>query len=149
MADAPLLEQITQSPLLIDEGAEGLFRASIQHIVAHEHADAFMGSAVSMSEDEEFWPRSDDWRAAYRPYNVKNGVLQIPVMGVLLNRFPWQLGRWATGYTYIEKALQRGLADGNVRGIAFIHDSPGGEVAGCFELGDKIFQARGKKPMRS
>lgn len=148
-SNAPLLEQITQSPLMIDEGAESLFRASIQHVVSHEHAAAFMDTAVSMSEDEEFWPRSDDWRAAYRPYNVKNGVLQIPVMGVLLNRFPWQLGRWATGYTYIEKALQRGLADGNVRGIAFIHDSPGGEVAGCFELGDKIFDARGEKPMRS
>ena len=27
--------------------------------------------------------------------------------------------------------------------------SPGGEVAGCFECGDKIFEARGKKPMRA
>lgn len=148
MANAPLLEQITQSPLMIDEGAESLFRASIQHVVSHEHAAAFMDTAISMSEDEDFWPRGDDWRASYRPYNVKNGILQIPVMGVLLNRFPWQLGRWATGYTYIEKALSRGLADGNVRGIAFIHDSPGGEVAGNFELNDKIFAARGQKPMR-
>ena len=147
--DAPLLEQMAQSPLLIEQGSEGLFRASIQHVVSHEHAQEFLSSAISMSEDEDFWPRGDDWRATYRPYNVKNGILQIPVMGVLLNRFPWQLGRWATGYTYIEKALSRGLADGNVRGIAFIHDSPGGEVAGNFELNDKIFSARGVKPMRA
>lgn len=147
--NAPLLEQITQNPLMINEGAEALFRQSILHVISHEHAAAFMDTAISMSEDEEFWPRSDDWRAAYRPYNVKNGILQIPVMGVLLNRFPWQLGRWATGYQYIEKALQRGLADGNVRGIAFIHDSPGGEVAGNFELGDKVYNARGVKPMRA
>ncbi len=146
----PLLEQITQNSLLIDAGAADLFRASVEHIVAHEHAEDFLSTAVSMaSDDEDFWPGSDDWRAQYRPYVVKEGILQIPVMGVLLNRFPWQLGRWATGYTYIEKALVRGLGDANVKGIAFIHHSPGGEVAGCFELGDKIYEARNAKPMRA
>jgi len=149
--NAPLLEQVTQNALLIDEGAADLFRASIEHIAAHEHSADFLGTAVSMaSDDENFWPTTDnDWRASYRPYVVKDGILQIPIMGVLLNRFPWQLGRWATGYTYIEKALQRGLDDGNVKGIAFIHHSPGGEVAGCFELGDKIYDARNQKPMRA
>lgn len=149
--NAPLLEQITQNALLIDESAADLFRASIEHIVAHEHAASFLGTAVSMaSDDEDFWPTTDsDWRSAYRPYVIKDGILQIPVMGVLLNRFPWQLGRWATGYTYIEKALARGLADANVKGFAYIHHSPGGEVAGNFELGDKMFAARSVKPARS
>ena len=145
----PLLEQITQSPLLIDMAAQQLFQSSIQHVVAHEHATEFLAAATTQMSDQDFWPAHDDWRAAYRPYNVRGGVLQIPVMGVLLNRFPWQLGRWATGYTYIEQALKRGMADPEVKGIAFIHDSPGGEVAGCFELGDKIYEARGEKPMRS
>jgi signal peptide peptidase SppA len=146
----PLLQQIAQSPLLIDCNAESLFRASIEHIVRHEHAATFLSSAVNMAaEDEDFWPRSDDWRTQYRPYVVKNGILQIPVMGVLLNRFPWQLGRWATGYSYIEKAWQRGMADANVKGIAYIHDSPGGEVAGNFELADKLFASRRQKPQRS
>lgn len=146
---APLLEQITQSPLMIDAAAQDLFQASILHLVRHEHATALMASAVNMNDDEDFWPQSDDWRAAYRPYNVKNGILQIPIMGVLLNRFPYQFGRWATGYAYIEKALKRGLADGMVRGIAFVHDSPGGEVAGNFELVDKIYNARGQKPTKA
>lgn len=143
----PLLQQLTQSPLLLDGMAKEVLLGTVSYISAHAHANELL--AANMGEDEEFWPRSDDWRASLRPYNVKNGILQIPVMGVLLNRFGYQLGRWATGYTYIEKALARGLADGNVRGIAFIHDSPGGEVAGNFELGDKIFEARGKKPMRA
>lgn len=146
----PLLEQISQSPLLIDTGSQQLFQSSIQHIVAHDRATDFLSSAVVMSEDDDFWPTNpDDWRASYRPYVVKNGILQIPIMGVLLNRFPWQLGRWATGYTYIEKAWQRGMADPEVKGIAYIHDSPGGEVAGCFELGDKLYASRGEKPQRS
>lgn len=146
----PLLAAVTQNPLLISSGSEQLFQDCIQHVVGSEHAAAMLNEAVMASDDDEdYWPKSDDWRASLRPYNVKNGVLQIPVMGVLLNRFGYQFGRWATGYTYIEKALQRGLADGNVKAIAFVCDSPGGEVAGCFELCDKIFEARGEKPLRA
>jgi signal peptide peptidase SppA len=149
----PLLEALTQNPLLIASGSEGLFQSSVTHLVNSEHASKMLDYATMASndnDDEDFWPTTDgDWRAYYRPYNVKDGTLQIPVMGVLLNRFPFQFGRWATGYKYIEMALKRGLADGNVKRIAFIIDSPGGEVAGCFECGDKIFEARSKKPMRA
>lgn len=149
-SNQPLLAAVTQNPLLISSGSEQLFQDCIQHIVTSEHASAMLNEAVmAANDDEDYWPRSDDWRASLRPYNVKNGVLQIPIMGVLLNRFSYQFGRWATGYTYIEKALQRGLADDNVKAIAFVCDSPGGEVAGCFELVDKIYDARGEKPMRA
>lgn len=149
---SPLLEAITQSPLLISSGSEGLFQASIKHVIESQHADQMLGEALSVTaaDGDDFWPTGqDDWRSRLRPYNVQNGVLQIPVMGVLLNRFSYQFGRWATGYTYIERALQRGLADSNVRAIAFVIDSPGGEVAGCFELSDKIYSARGEKPFRA
>ena len=145
----PLLAAITQNPLLISQTAQQLFQDSISHIVSSEHAAVMLNEASMSSDDEDFWPKADDWRASLRPYNVKNGVLQIPVMGVLLNRFSYQFGRWATGYAYIEKALQRGMADGNVKAIAFVCDSPGGEVAGCFELVDKIYEARGEKPFRA
>jgi signal peptide peptidase SppA len=148
----PLLEQITQNPLLISASAEALFQASVLHVIGSEHAGTMLQAAVSAAaNDDDFWPTTkDDWRAAFRPYNVDaNGILQIPVMGVLLNRFPYQFGRWATGYTYVEKALQRGMADANVKAIAFVVDSPGGEVAGCFELVDKIYEARGTKPFRA
>lgn len=143
----PLLEQLAVSPLLIDDTMVNLVEASIGHVVAHEHAQEMMSAAAN---DDDFWPTTDgDWRAYYRPYNVKEGTLQIPVMGVLLHRFPYQLGRWATGYKYIEMAVKRGLADDNVKRIAFVIDSPGGEVAGCFELTDFIYDNRRKKPMQS
>ncbi|WP_245884148.1 S49 family peptidase [Hartmannibacter diazotrophicus] len=98
---------------------------------------------------DDFWPEENDWRAAYRPYVVKDGVLQIPVRGVLLNNFPWQLYDWATGYDYIARAFSRGLNDPKVNGIAFVIDSPGGEVAGNFDLVDMIYAGRGQKPMRA
>lgn len=144
MAVAPLLEHLTSSPLFVNAGAEGLFEASIRHLVNHVHAEDFM--SVYAGSDDDFWPQPDDWKAQYRPYNVKDGTLQIPVMGVLLHRFGFQLGRWATGYQYIERALARGLADGNVERIAYVHDSPGGEVAGCFECAEKVYDARTGKP---
>ncbi len=144
MAVAPLLEHLTSSPLFVNAGAEGLFEASIRHLVNHARSEDLM--AVYAGTDDDFWPQPDDWKAQYRPYNVKDGTLQIPVMGVLLHRFSFQLGRWATGYQYIERALARGLADGNVLRIAYVHDSPGGEVAGCFECAEKVYDARSGKP---
>ncbi len=148
---APLLAQVTQSPLFIAQDSQQLFQESIQHIVGHPDSAKLLASATNAQadSDDDFWPKADSWMVAYRPYVVKDGTLQIPVMGVLLNRFPYQLGRWATGYAYLEKALARGLADDNVKRIAFVCDSPGGEVAGCFELCDKIFGARGQKPIRA
>lgn len=143
MAVAPLLEHLTSAPLFVNAGAEGLFEASIRHLVNHPKSEDLM--AVFMGSDDDFWPQPDDWKAQYRPYNVKDGTLQIPVMGVLLHRFGFQLGRWATGYQYIERALARGLADGNVTRVAYVHDSPGGEVAGCFECAEKIYDARSDK----
>ncbi len=144
----PLLEQLVASPLLIDDSMIALVQASVAHVVSHERAQDMM--AAASNDDDDFWPTTDDdWRSYYRPYNVKDGTLQIPIMGVLLHRFPYQLGRWATGYKYIEMAFKRGLADANVQRIAFVIDSPGGEVAGCFELGDFIYENRAAKPMRS
>ena len=52
-----------------------------------------------------------------------------------------------TGYDGLREQLDRALHDPNVKAIAFDIDSPGGEVAGCFDLVDAIFEARGLKPM--
>lgn len=135
-----LLARVTKEPMLIEANAAEVLRAAVAHVATLPADDmAFSGSG-------DFW-RGDEH--PYRPYIVRDGVLQIPVQGVLLHRFPYQFGGWATGYDYIEKALERGLGDSSVRGIALVVDSPGGEVAGCFELSDKIYESRGTKPIRA
>ena len=96
-----------------------------------------------------FWYATDDPRAWLRPYNVVDGILIIPVKGVLLFDFPYQLGSWATGYEYIWEAAKRGQADANVRGMATISDTPGGLVAGCFDLVDKLTSIENRKPFRA
>lgn len=143
----PLLARFAGVPSLVAPIMAGRFEAALNAVMLNTQAEALM-SAPAMSDDG-FWPAADDWRAYYRPYVVRDGILQIPVKGVLLHDFPWALGSWATGYIYIARALERGLSDPMVRAIALICDSPGGEVAGCFELVDKIFAAREQKPIRA
>lgn len=133
-------------PSLVEPSSKDWFEACLNAVAGHARADDLL--TVHASADDSFWPAPDDWRAAYRPYVVIDGVLRIPVKGVLLSGFPWALGSWATGYAYITRALQRGLDDKGVRGIAFVCHTPGGEVAECFELVDKIVAARGVKPLR-
>lgn len=139
-----LLGQISGLALVSADKQEW-FEGCLRAISSHPKAEEMLTERAG----DSFWPDPNDWRAAYRPYNVKNGVLQIPIQGVLLNKFSFQFGGYATGYEYIEKALERGLADDQVKGIALVTDSPGGMVAGCFELTDKIYNARGEKPIRA
>ena len=107
---------------------------------------ARMSSEPMMLQDD-FWPEADSWMSRYRPYSVKDGTLLIPVKGMLLHDFGFQLFDWATGYTYIQKAFERGMKDPAVQRIAFILNSGGGEVAGNFDMVDRLYAMRGTKPV--
>ncbi|WP_438278088.1 S49 family peptidase [Nitrobacter sp.] len=142
-----MLQRFAGVPSIVAPVMKERFEACLNAVLGHPRAEEMLFAQAGA--DDSFWPPADDWRAGYRPYVVVDGILQIPVKGVLLHDFPWAIGTWATGYAYIARAVERGLSDQGVRALAFICDTPGGEVAGCFELVDKIFAARGQKPMRS
>jgi capsid assembly protease len=83
-------------------------------------------------------------------YEVVGGVAVIQVQGTLVNK----LGTvkpcsGMTGYDGIRQNFVLAMDDPKVRAICFDVNSPGGEVAGCLDLCDLIFSARGVKPMRS
>lgn len=144
----PWLSRFASTPVLlaperVDEFTMNLEALGAEPLLAEAMA---AGNGASDSFWTELGPRLTPM---LRPYVVDNGVLAIPVRGVLLNDFPYQFGAYATGYGYLCKALDRGLADPDVKGIAFVINSPGGEVAGNFDLVDDIFAARGQKPMRA
>ena len=144
MLDA-ILAGFQDNPSLVCESQQATFNGCLNALAEHEDFPKLMAS----SAQDDFWFRDDDWRARYRPYNVKAGILTIPVKGVLMHDFAWSFGSWATGYEYILKAFERGQADPQVRGIAFLIHSPGGDVAGCFDAVDKMFAAKGNKPVRA
>ena len=127
---------------MVDPNQAAFIVASLEKISV-EHPDNDI--KASADADGDFWSNAS-WA---RPYNVQDGVLKIPVTGVLLNNFPYQLGSWATGYEYITEAINRGVDDSEVTGIALIVNSPGGIVNGCFDLSDLIFESRDLKPIKA
>jgi ClpP class serine protease len=100
----------------------------------------FAGDSVLFEEEEAPEPR--------RGYDLVDGVAVIQVEGTLVHKNgtlrPYS---GMTGYDGIRINLLTALSDQKARAIAFDIDSPGGECAGCFDLADTIFAARGKKPM--
>lgn len=143
-----LAAQFAGQPALVAESMGQQFDVLINGAVEHEDWSRLEAASGVMAADD-FWD-CDDWEMDYRPYEVNaDGILFVPVRGVLLHNFPYALGNWATGYAYIQKAIERGLEDANVRGIALLINSGGGMVAGCFECVDKIYDRRGEKPIRA
>jgi signal peptide peptidase SppA len=79
---------------------------------------------------------------------VRNGVAVIPFIGPAFRYasfFTEICG--ATSYERTMLAFQSALDDPKVKSILFEIDSPGGEVTGCGELAQAIFNARGSKPI--
>nr|WP_240912920.1 S49 family peptidase [Yersinia massiliensis] len=83
-------------------------------------------------------------------YDVIEGIAVIPIQGTLVQKLgtlrPYS---GMTGYDGIRASFLTAMNDDAVKGICFDIDSPGGEVAGCFDLADEIYAARGAKPIWS
>lgn len=88
----------------------------------------------------------------HRPYALIDGVAIIQIHGTLMQRasgfMAWLFD--VGGYNLIEAQIEQAMDDGEVRAILLDVDSPGGEVAGCFDLARKIrgyAKANGGKPI--
>lgn len=110
-------------------------------------AKLFRGNGEMVALDT--WDMDED-PAPERAYDVVAGIAVIPVTGTLVHKLgcmrPYS---GMTGYDGIRANFSMALADDAVRGIVLDIESPGGEVAGCFDLADAIYQARGAKPIRA
>ncbi len=138
------INEIVSEPVLVSRDKAMSFVTSLASAYSLPGAERALENVHATSDD--FW-NGDEFAQRYRPYNVRDGVLTIPVYGSLINRMGYALGRYATGYQYIEAAYERGMDDENVERIVMHHHSGGGMVAGCFELAEKIASRRGEKPV--
>jgi signal peptide peptidase SppA len=89
-------------------------------------------------------------RNGTQPFAMIDGIAVIEIAGTLVHRGAW-IGQSSglTSYEGIAAQLQAALADPAVRGIALDIDSFGGEVAGAFDLADRIRAARAQKPVHA
>ncbi|MGN6589289.1 MAG: S49 family peptidase [Sphingomicrobium sp.] len=95
----------------------------------------------------------DDWdddpsnAVQETPYDLDRGVAVIDVSGTLVqkssNLRPYS---GMLGYNAIRHNFLEALDDKAVNAIVLSIDSPGGEVAGCFDLADLIYESRSMKP---
>ncbi|MDP1669666.1 S49 family peptidase [Phaeovulum sp.] len=85
-----------------------------------------------------------------RPFALVEGIAVIEIAGTLVHRGAW-IGQSSglTSYEGIAAQVDAALADPAVRGIALDIDSFGGEVAGAFDLADRVRAARLVKPVQA
>lgn len=83
-------------------------------------------------------------------YDVVHGVAIISVAGTLVHKSSWMDAYCGMrGYDAIRRDFLMALDDPEVRAICLAVDSPGGEVSGCFDLVDLIYESRGEKKIWS
>lgn len=103
--------------------------------------------SAMMEDDDEYFSRK---ARKDRGYDVLEGIAIIPVYGTLVQKLgtlrPYS---GMTGYDGIRRVFLTAINDPEVKGICLDIDSPGGEVAGCFDLVDLIYAERGKKPIHA
>ena len=89
-------------------------------------------------------------RDGSQPCAIIDGIAVIEIAGTLVHRGAW-IGQSSglTSYEGVAAQLQAALADPAVRAIALDIDSFGGEVAGAFDLADRIRAARAQKPVHA
>ncbi|VWC78914.1 serine peptidase [Burkholderia aenigmatica] len=109
----------------------------------------FAGSAPHIVRPMAYddWDDGPSQQVAETPYDLEQGVAIIDVSGTLVQKssnlrpYSGMLGYNAIRHNFIEA-----LDDKAVKAIALSIDSPGGEVAGCFDLADLIYESRSVKP---
>lgn len=85
-----------------------------------------------------------------RGYDTLDGIAIVRVHGLLVQRSGLVRPFYGiTGMDGIRQNLFEAIDDPSVRAIVLDVDSPGGEVAGCFDLADTIHRARGIKPLQA
>ncbi len=82
------------------------------------------------------------------PYEVVNGVAVIQMEGIVAKRMSlFQKISGGVSTYHIQQQFSEAMADRKVRSILLNIDSPGGSVDGTAELAERIFAARGEKPI--
>lgn len=85
-----------------------------------------------------------------RGYRVVDGVAVVGVSGALVHRSRMEANSsFLLGYNDIAADVEDAMANADVHAVLLNFDSPGGEVQGAFELAQRVFEQRGKKPIKA
>lgn len=134
-----LLAGLYNRPLLLDERSD---------IVTAALADPAFALLGARDEVAAFVSAIEGRSSESKGYDLVSGVALIRVNGVLVQELGCLRPFWGiTGYDGIRENFLTALDDPEAKAIAFLICSPGGDVAGLFDLADEIYAARGVKPI--
>ena len=160
MHHAQIAQRAFNTPLMVDPAKALAFLSGLGPRIAGQEI-SFQGLAVEADDQtaaslparaslfgNDLAQRHQ--RNGSQPYTLVDGIAVIEIAGTLVHRGAW-IGQSSglTSYEGIAAQLQAALADPGVRGIALDIDSFGGEVAGAFDLADRIRAARLQKPVQA
>lgn len=101
-------------------------------------------------DDSDEWSNSRETRRRDAGYDVLGNIAIVPVTGTLVHKLgslrPYS---GMTGYDGIRQSYLTAQADPDVKAIACLYDTGGGEVAGCADLYETMLELRGNKPVWS
>ena len=149
MRFAHLAQRLFNTPLAIHPRKAEIIMAALSERLGITHIQRVDGlSPQAMDQDDENFYSSGN--TPRKGYETVAGVALIEVSGTLVQKLgtlqPWS---GMMGYDGIRQNFLTALHDPEVSAICLDIDSPGGEVAGCFDLVDTIYNCRGEKPIHA
>jgi len=151
-----LSQRMFNTPLAIKREKAEVVMASLAERLGISQIGRLDGSTIRPMAfgawDEEYESDTRAGRVVDPGYDMigDTGVAMISVRGTLVQKLrslrPYS---GMTGYDGLRQSILSAHADPAVTAIVLDVDSPGGEVAGCFDLVDTIYGLRGDKPIWS
>lgn len=155
---ALLMAKLTNVPLLITPAKAKIVLGVMARESGYNHVETNEGGSLpKLGELPQLTERAgilDDEPIAVgsdrKIFPHTQGVAVIDVMGSLVNNLK-SLHPYSgmVGYDGLRAQLNAAAADDEIRAIVFHIDSNGGEVSGCFDLADRIFEINQIKPVYS
>jgi signal peptide peptidase SppA len=138
-----LAQRVFNVPLMITAQKAEVIMGALAERLGVTHLARSDGSTFALGAQDELGDPEPE-----RPYVITpEGAAIIPIFGTLVQRNGLHPYSGMTGYDGIRAKFLDAVGNEDVRGIVLDIDSPGGEVAGVFDLADTIFAARGAKPI--
>lgn len=147
-----IMNRVLNQPLLMDPKYAQTFFAGIASRIGIGQLQDIEGKIESR---EKLRIRAEGYeksRSRDRQFELIDGVGVLPVDGTLVNKFgsvrPYS---GMTGYDGILVRARQAFEDPEVKGVLLDNDTPGGDVAGCFDCTSSLKQmaADYKKPLWS
>jgi len=160
MHHTQIAQRVSNTPLMVDPAKALAFLTGLGpritgrdisveglEVTAKDQASATLPARATLFGDDLTRRQA---RNGSQPFAVVEGIAIIEIAGTLVHRGAW-IGQSSglTSYEGIAAQLQAALADPAIRGIALDIDRFGGEVAGAFDLADRIRTAREQKPVHA